>query len=255
MQADSTNILELLIKYGANIELKDKLEGDNALLLAATKCSKKKVELLLKLGMDINEINQLSQTPLIKAISNEYTKENKKLNFIKMLLENKADVNLRDENNKTAFIISKEKGYKNISKLLLQYGAKEESYVPNSQSLINALINKEYNRAKEMINSDIELNFVGTGDFSPLMCSIENIEVMKLLLEKGADVNLKNKMNMTALTMAVISNKQDAVKLLLENKADIHLKNYRGVTVLDVAKKTKNNPEMIKLLKDYGAKE
>ncbi|NOR44734.1 MAG: hypothetical protein GQ534_04035 [Candidatus Delongbacteria bacterium] len=356
MQADSLNVLGLLIKYGASIELKDKLEGNNALLLAATKCSIKKTELLLKLGMDINGINQLNQTPLIKAISNEYANENKKLNFVKMLLDNKANLNLRDNDNKTAFIISKERGYNIISKLLLQYGATEENYKLDPKSLVNALMNKEYDRAKEMINNGIEVNFF-LGDFSPLICSIENIDIMKLLLENGAEVNLRNKMNMTALTVAVISNKVNAVKLLLENNAevnivstlnnqtplmfalqnknlpiikmlkdkaadiyakdsygntallnaitlnsvnmkevkfliensnqinifndlgmsplfkaiglghidlvqyllkngaDVHLENYRGVTALVVARKTKNNPEMIKLLKDYGAKE
>ena len=355
MNADSLDIIGLLFKYGADISLKDQA-GNNALLLASIRANSPKAKILLKNGMDINSINNLGQTPIIKAILYEYTSEQKKRNYIKLLLDKKANVNLRDNNNKTAFIISKENGYNTISELLLQHGATEENYKLDPKSLITALINNEYDRAKEMINNNIEINFI-QGDFSPLMCSINNIEIMKLLLEKGADVNLKNKSNMTALTIAVISNKQNAVKILLENNADvnvvsnlndqtplmfalqnknlpiikmlkekdvdihakdsygntalmnaitlnsvnmkevkfliantdqinmfnnlgmsplfkaigldhidlvkyllkngadIHLKNYRGVTVLDVAKKTKNNPEMIKLLNDFGAKE
>lgn len=354
MNADSLDVIELLLKYGADIFLKDEA-GDNALLSASRRCNIIKTEILLKNGMDINTTNKLGQTSLIKAILYEYPSEQKKINYIKMLLDNKADVNLRDVNNKTAYIISKEKGYNVISKLLLQYGATKENYKLEPKSLVAALINKEYDRAKEMINNGIEVNFF-LGDFSPLICSIENIDIMKLLLEKGADVNLKNKSNMTALTIAVIANKVGAVKLLLKNNAnvnvvstlnnqtplmfalqnknfpiikmlkekdvdihakdsygntallnaitinsvnmeevkylikntnqinmfnnlgmsplfkaigldhidlvqyllkndaDIHLKNYRGITALVVARKTKNNPEMIKLLKDYGAK-
>jgi len=55
------------------------------------------------------------------------------------------------------------------------------------------------------------------------MCSIENLKIMKLLLDNGVDVNLKNKLNMTALTMAVIANKEDAVKLLIDYGADVDI--------------------------------
>jgi uncharacterized protein len=77
---------------------------------------------------------------------------------------------------------------------------------------------------------------------------------MKLLLEKGADVNLKNKMNMTALTMAVMSNKADAVKLLIENKADVNVvSTLNDQTPLMFALQNKNQA-IIKMLKEHGAK-
>lgn len=354
MQADSVKVIELLLKSGADMELIDDA-GDNALLLASEKCNIKKAEILLKNGMDINQKNNSGQTPLMKVVLNPFTKERNKLEFIKMLLKEKADVNLRDKEDKTIYIISKERSLNNISKLLLEFGAKEEIYSLDPGGLVQALMNKEYEQAKIMIKNGVEVNFI-SGEFSPLMCSIKNVEIMKLLLEKGADVNLANKMNMTALTMAVMYNKADAVKLLIENNADVNVvstlndqtplmfalqnknnaiikmlkekvadinakdsygntallqaitidsvnmkeikyliantnqinefndlgmsplfkavgldhielvkyllengadinqKNYKGVDVLTIARKTKNNPEMIKLLQEYGAK-
>ncbi|HAQ60547.1 TPA: hypothetical protein DCR49_00850 [Candidatus Delongbacteria bacterium] len=251
MEADSLKVVELLLKSGANIDLKDEA-GDNALLLAAAKCNLKKAEVLLKLSSDINETNILGQTPLIKAIVNDYCNENQKLNFVNVLLARKAEVGLKDKNNKTAYIISKERNYNNISKLLLEKGAQEDKYSLDPNSLIQALLDKEYDRAKMMINNGVELNFI-RGNFSPLICSIENIEIMKLLLAKGADVNLKNKMNMTALTIAVMANNVNAVRLLLENNADVNvISTLNDQTPLMFAQQNKNQA-IIKMLKEKGS--
>jgi ankyrin repeat protein len=252
MQADSVKVIEFLLKNGADIELKDDA-GDDALLLASEKCNIKKMEILLNNGMNINQKNNSGQTPLMKVVLNPFTKERIKLEFIKILLDKKADVNLKDKENKTVYIISKERSLNNISKLLLEFGAKEEIFSLDPPSLVQALMNKEYEQAKIMINNGIEINFL-SGEFSPLMCSIENVEIMKLLLEKGADVNLKNKMNMTALTMAVMSNKADAVKLLIENKADVNVvSTLNDQTPLMFALQNKNQA-IIKMLKEHGAK-
>ncbi|MBN2858403.1 MAG: ankyrin repeat domain-containing protein [Candidatus Delongbacteria bacterium] len=102
-----------------------------------------------------------------------------------------------------------------------------------------------------MINNGVEINFLSS-DFSPLMCSMGNIEIMNLLISKGADINLRNKMNMTALTIAVMSNETDAVKLLLENKAEINIPStINGKTPMIFAKENRNI-EIIKLLELYS---
>lgn len=66
-------------------------------------------------------------------------------------------------------------------------------------------------------------------------------ELVKQLLNKGADVNTKNAKGYNALLTAVDlncyhgSNNSDIIKLLLKNGADIHAKNPDGETVLDLA--------------------
>ena len=354
MEADSLPVLELLLENGADINPTDEA-GDNALLLAAGNCNIKKAEFLLAKGADINFRNNSGQTALMKAVLNPFVNEQRKLEFIRKLLDKKADVKLKDKDDKTVYVISRERSLDEISGLLLEYGAEAEKYSIDPAALIQALMNKEYDRAKNMVERGVDLNYL-SGEFTPLMCSIENIEILKLLLENGADVNQANKMNMTALTMAVMINNTDAVKLLLEynadvnvvstlndqtplmfaiqnknetiikllqgkfadinakdsfgntalmqaitptgvnmeqikylinnttqinefndlglspllktvgldlvelvkylleNGADINQKNNKGVDAITVARKTKNNPEMIKLLKDYGAK-
>ena len=45
--------------------------------------------------------------------------------MVKLLLENGADPNIRDDKNKTALMEAKEKGHSEIAKLLIQAGVKE----------------------------------------------------------------------------------------------------------------------------------
>jgi ankyrin repeat protein len=61
-------------------------------------------------------------------------------------------------------------------------------------------------------------------------------EMIKLLLDNGADVNaVVVFMQETPLQFAVIADKLDAVKLLVEHGADIYQKNGDGNSAIDMA--------------------
>jgi ankyrin repeat protein len=62
-----------------------------------------------------------------------------------------------------------------------------------------------------------------------------NPGVMRLLLEKGADVNMADKDGWTALMGATVQGRLGPVKLLLENGADVSAKNHNGETALALA--------------------
>ena len=62
-------------------------------------------------------------------------------------------------------------------------------------------------------------------------------KVVKLLLEKGADVNVKDTTNdETALWIASKEGHEEVVKLLLAAKADVNVKAKDGKTALGIAK-------------------
>ena len=86
-----------------------------------------------------------------------------------------------------------------------------------------------------------------------------NIEVVKALLERGADVNAimpagSNAQGYTALIYAAIHQRPLLVKMLLDKGADVHVKSCDGHTALEAAT-AMNHREIVRLLKQAGASE
>jgi len=80
------------------------------------------------------------------------------------------------------------------------------------------------------------------------------LDIVKLLIEAGADINIKNNYGVTSLMLASEGGYKEIVKLLIEASADINAKNIFGDTALMYAYEN-NHKEIIDLLKRYGAKE
>jgi ankyrin repeat protein len=80
------------------------------------------------------------------------------------------------------------------------------------------------------------------------------VQIVEILLEKGADVNAKDQDGDTALIRASGEGHIDVVKLLLEQGADVNAKNNAGATALIWAF-MQGHTEVAKLLKAHGAKD
>jgi len=89
---------------------------------------------------------------------------------------------------------------------------------------------------------------------TPLTCAINerNIEIVKLLLENGADANKKDKDGDIPITCAINKRDIEIVKLLLENGADANKEVKKGNTPLIYAVR-KGDIEILKYLIKNGA--
>jgi ankyrin repeat protein len=74
-----------------------------------------------------------------------------------------------------------------------------------------------------------------------------------MLMEKGANPNLKSKNGRTALTYSAAAGNTEIVKLLLEKGADITLKDNEGLNATAWAEKN-NHAELAKFLKEAETK-
>ena len=89
-----------------------------------------------------------------------------------------------------------------------------------------------------------------------------NLQMVKLVLEKKGDVNMKDEAGDTPLMIAAAYGHEDIVELLLKKGANVNIKNNYGMSVLDAAvgyimmttQSSKfNNSKLFNLLNDAGA--
>lgn len=95
---------------------------------------------------------------------------------------------------------------------------------------------------KLLLNSGANVNAADETGFTPLMSaatakmtSTEQSNAVILLLSSGANINAQDKNGTTALMYAVLDNKPALVKLLLENGANESIKDGEGYTALQLA--------------------
>lgn len=107
---------------------------------------------------------------------------------------------------------------------------------------------------------NINLNFTMEYGWTILMkiCTLYKFDldnsILKLLIKLGVKLNLKNSSDgYTALMLVVINGDIKKTKILIEAGADVNIKTFNGNTALDYAKRNNNN-ELIELLKSNGAK-
>ncbi|MFC1842891.1 ankyrin repeat domain-containing protein [Candidatus Dependentiae bacterium] len=124
-----------------------------------------------------------------------------------------------------------------LVKLLLQKNANPEPSDISSPLIANIIFGEKIEIAKLLIENGANVNFQTCNGQTPLMLAItkNKLELVRLLIEKGADVNTQAKIEMaslkmsfTALAIAVGMQNLPMVELLLENGADPSIKNKDG---------------------------
>jgi len=64
-----------------------------------------------------------------------------------------------------------------------------------------------------------------------------HIEIVRMLVEKGADINVKDKHGNTALMHACLNMQVGTAFYLIDNGADLTITNDQGKTAMDIASK------------------
>ena len=110
---------------------------------------------------------------------------------------------------------------------------------------------------KVLLEKGADVNAKNDKDDTALMLltakEVTDIEIVKWLLEAGADVNAKNQYGNTALIWATKNGYTEIVELLLEYGADVSIKNNKDEDALDFALNVKQDTKLYKLLsKKYG---
>ena len=120
-----------------------------------------------------------------------------------------------------------------------------------------AIYTGDLEKVKNLIEKGADVNIKDHSKFTPLheTASCGKKDMVELLINKGADVNAKDISGNTALSWAVHHGYTDIVKMLLAKGADVNAKNpYIIETVLETAIAACFT-DIVDLLRKHGAKE
>ena len=100
------------------------------------------------------------------------------------------------------------------------------------------------------------INIKDTYGDTPLICASigDNLDVVKFLLEKGADIEAKDTYGNTPLILASVYNRFEIIKLLLEKGANIEAKNNYGGTFLSYISKEKKRDKIEEIIQDIKSR-
>ncbi|CAH2277954.1 phosphatase 1 regulatory subunit 12A isoform X3 [Pelobates cultripes] len=233
---------------------------DGAVFLAA--CSSGDSEEVLKLldrGADINYANVDGLTALHQACIDD------NLDMVTFLVENGASINQPDNEGWIPLHAASSCGYLDIAEYLISRGANvgavnSEGDTPldiAEEEPMQELLKNEINRqgidveaarkeeerimlrdARQWLNSgninDVRHSKSG-GTALHVAAAKGYTEVLKLLIQAGYDVNIKDFDGWTPLHAAAHWGKEEACRILVENLCDIDSINKVGQTALDVA--------------------
>jgi ankyrin repeat protein len=156
--------------------------------------------------------------------------------IVGLLLDHDANPNTRNLHGTTAIfeaIYSRERCFFNV-------GLDSENAPECNQSQFDFL-----DSVQKLLDADADPNVRDNGGASALFFATHDPEIAELLLNNGADANLKNNQGQTAL---MDSDNPDFVKVLLKHKADPLIKDNQGKTAFDYAAQYRSN-EVLELLK------
>ncbi|XP_052100824.1 uncharacterized protein LOC127734835 [Mytilus californianus] len=278
------NVAQFLLDKHIAIDVKNSCHN-TALLYASKKGHASIVQLLLEHGAIVNTVCHRSSTPLIEAASGGYFEttekllhynasvnacDNKAMNalikasmnghfeIVKLLVTYQAVVNLQTDDNETALTLAAKNGHLNVVSFLMSYSYQcVNDHYTSKEGKVSAFENE--NRVNfsqlpffmshlfQITNESNEVNLAFLNAYRN-----KHMSVLKLLIENGADVQMKYSESLTLLNEAASKGEYEIVNLLLVNGASVQKRGNFGVSPL-LSASSEDHTDIIKLLLKHGS--
>ena len=252
-QLPETSKEELKIEEQPNRQVESVLEESksNPLFEAIKESNAAQLKELLENGADIELRDGSGNTALICAAAG-FTSA-----CLELLLQAGATVNVQNKFGTTALINAVREHYGDIEKVsaLLKAGADANVVDSKGHSLIYwAIFGANEDVSLALIQAGVDVNIVNEGGVSTLMQAIEKgyiPEIVEMLLNAGADTEYQNSHG-TALMLAAESGKLDIVNMMITAGANINTQYQFGKTALSRAAGN-GHDQIVEVLKEAGA--
>nr|XP_006822296.1 PREDICTED: ankyrin-3-like [Saccoglossus kowalevskii] len=221
---NNPEMVSTLIEHGSVVGTEN-ANGFPALHLAVRDCNVQCIKILLQHGANPNKRYSMFNRVFheINCVKKDSTES------LELLLKFGAKTEVLDTKSLTPLHWACQGGNFPFAKMLLDYGAKVDYESPETRGL--------------------------RGKITPLRYAVMNSEpeLTKLLLEHGADPNKCDARGNTALHVAAQQSCREIVQQLLEKGANVQVKNFDGHQPLHRACICSNDSDLIRLLLQHGA--
>ncbi|GJQ86694.1 hypothetical protein Trydic_g19789 [Trypoxylus dichotomus] len=230
----------------AMLKKKDK-EAYTPLEFAVKYGSKDLIKILIDYYISMDLVRNLDSTYFHNAL----IRRDKEI--ITFLLQHGANPNYMREVDRMPLEIAIKNGDDDIVRILLAHKANINVEYENTP-LRCAITTQNMNIIRMLLQSGADVDYVDRSNRTPLIYAImtENKDIVQLLLEYKADVNLKSNNGYIPLCVAIETQKLEVIELLLQNDAFIDCVDSCGRTPLVYAIKTKLE-EIVQMLLNCGA--
>ena len=287
-----TDVVEVLLNRGANMEQSDNNRRHTALLAAASEGHEPTVRFLLNASASINASDENDMTALHLVIHNGWhsltevllangasvsttagngmtplitaaSRDNAK--GVELLLSAGADIEARDEKTLTALTHASRNNCNSAMQILLQHGASTKT-PPDIMSPLYIATSQDNKLGVSLLlgaGADPEVNF--KGDCTPLLLAARkgNGDILQILLAHKVSTETRSLDSHTALLIAAIRGDLDMVKSLLDAGANPEAKASGGATAViavagnnaqfcEWAPANRKRAEMMRLLCERG---
>lgn len=231
------NLLGFLLDRRANPYIKNEF---GLPVLHAVSDNLETLEFLLKRGVSPDSINSEEQT-LLHTASLEGNQR-----LAELLIKYNAEKNYRDKFGRTPLFYAKD--YKML-RWLLECGVKNDIQDRNGRTaLYEFTVRNDPRSVIALLRSKANPNILDKDGKAPILLARNNI-IRKILLEGGADPNVRTNGGQTLLHKASKMNNEEVITTLLTYHADPNLLDDEGRSPLSLAP----NNRIRKLLLEYGA--
>ena len=232
-------IIDLLLEAGAAVE--PPVDGIHVLAWNNEVIG---VKLHIYAGTDIDQEDEFGNIPLLLAVENGH------IGVLELLIKHEANLEVSDPDGFTPLIMSAELNHPELLQLLLDGGADIAAEDKAERTALDWAIIMQSAEAETILRendapSSAEKSFIAA-------IQTNNIDAVKALLEKGADVNEPAYTTKTPLHYASHSRNKDILKLMLIEGAELEAKTEQGFTPLSYAIGL-NHPDNCRILLEAGA--